>query len=68
MGKEAKSHLTKLTFQLRAFLKALDRQRIQTDSSKVATTWQFQRFIQMLRSAKKRDVLQLLRRAPEETR
>uniref|UniRef100_A0A8C3TRK8 Vitellogenin domain-containing protein n=1 Tax=Catharus ustulatus TaxID=91951 RepID=A0A8C3TRK8_CATUS len=53
---------------LRAFLKALDRQRVQTDTSKVATTWQFQRFIQMLRSAKKRDVLQLLRRAPEETR
>uniref|UniRef100_A0A8C3TVV5 Vitellogenin domain-containing protein n=1 Tax=Catharus ustulatus TaxID=91951 RepID=A0A8C3TVV5_CATUS len=52
---------------LRAFLKALDRQRVQTDTSKVATTWQFQRFIQMLRSAKKRDVLQLLRRAPEET-
>ena len=36
------------------------------DTSKAATTWQFQRFIQMLRSAKKRDVLELLRRAPEE--
>ncbi|RLV97697.1 hypothetical protein DV515_00011504 [Chloebia gouldiae] len=53
---------------LRAFLKASDRQRVRTDTSKVATTWQFQRFIQMLRSAKKRDVLELLRRAPEETR
>ncbi|XP_050832383.1 microsomal triglyceride transfer protein-like [Serinus canaria] len=53
---------------LRAFLKASDRQRVRTDTSKVATAWQFQRFIQMLRSAKKRDVLQLLRRAPEETR
>ncbi|XP_056351560.1 microsomal triglyceride transfer protein-like [Oenanthe melanoleuca] len=53
---------------LRAFLKAFHRQSIQTDTSKVATTWQFQRFIQMLRSAKKRDILQLLRRAPQETR
>uniref|UniRef100_A0A8C3QNI9 Vitellogenin domain-containing protein n=1 Tax=Cyanoderma ruficeps TaxID=181631 RepID=A0A8C3QNI9_9PASS len=53
---------------LRAFLKALDRQRVKTDTSKVATAWQFQRFIQMLRGAKKRDVLQLLRRTPEETR
>ncbi|XP_039562657.1 microsomal triglyceride transfer protein large subunit-like isoform X2 [Passer montanus] len=53
---------------LRAFLKAFDRQRVRTDTSKGATTWQFQRFIQLLRSAKKRDVLQLLRRAPEETR
>ncbi|OWK51569.1 Microsomal triglyceride transfer protein large subunit [Lonchura striata] len=53
---------------LRAFLKASDRKRVRTDTSKVATAWQFQRLIQMLRSAKKRDVLELLRRAPEETR
>ncbi|XP_071294429.1 microsomal triglyceride transfer protein-like [Agelaius tricolor] len=53
---------------LRAFLKAFDRQRVRTDTSRVATAWQFQRFIQMLHSAKKRDVLQLLRRAPEEAR
>ncbi|GAB0192491.1 microsomal triglyceride transfer protein-like [Grus japonensis] len=51
---------------LRAYLKAFDSQRLKTDTSKAATTWQFQRFIQMLRSAKKRDVLQLLRRTPEE--
>ncbi|KAM6262974.1 microsomal triglyceride transfer protein large subunit-like [Spheniscus humboldti] len=51
---------------LRAYLKVFDSQRVKMDTSKVATTWQFQRFIQMLRSAKKRDVLQLLRRAPEE--
>ncbi|XP_072727159.1 microsomal triglyceride transfer protein-like [Ciconia boyciana] len=51
---------------LRAYLKAFDTQRVKMDTSKAATTWQFQRFIQMLRSAKKRDVLQLLRRAPEE--
>ncbi|KAK4821154.1 hypothetical protein QYF61_014249 [Mycteria americana] len=51
---------------LRAYLKAFDSQRVKMDTSKAATTWQFQRFIQMLRSAKKRDVLQLLRRAPEE--
>lgn len=52
--------------QLRAYLKAFDSQRVKTDTSKVATTRQFLRFIQMLRSAKKRDVLQLLRKAPEE--
>ncbi|XP_076194279.1 microsomal triglyceride transfer protein-like [Aptenodytes patagonicus] len=51
---------------LRAYLKAFDSQRVKMDTSKVATTRQFQRFIQMLRSAKKRDVLQLLKRAPEE--
>ncbi|XP_009464350.1 PREDICTED: microsomal triglyceride transfer protein large subunit-like [Nipponia nippon] len=51
---------------LRAYLKAFDSQRVKMDTSKAATTWHFQRFIQMLRSAKKRDVLQLLRRAPEE--
>lgn len=54
--------------QLKAFLKAFDRQRVKTDTWKAATAWQFQRFIQMLRGAKKRDVLQLLRKAPEETR
>ncbi|XP_074448920.1 microsomal triglyceride transfer protein-like [Larus michahellis] len=51
---------------LRAYLKAFDKQKVKVDTSKVATTWRFQRFIQMLRSAKKRDVLELLRRAPEE--
>ncbi|XP_010578308.1 PREDICTED: microsomal triglyceride transfer protein large subunit-like [Haliaeetus leucocephalus] len=51
---------------LRAYLKAFDRQRVKTDTSKVATTQQFLRFIQMLCSAKKKDVLQLLRKAPEQ--
>ncbi|POI21843.1 hypothetical protein CIB84_014409, partial [Bambusicola thoracicus] len=51
---------------LRAYLKTFDSRRAKMDVSKAATTWQFQRFIQMLRSAKKRDVLQLLKRAPEE--
>ncbi|XP_054238570.1 microsomal triglyceride transfer protein-like [Indicator indicator] len=51
---------------LRTYLKGLDSQRVKTDTWKVATTWRFQRIIQMLRGAKKRDVLQLLRRAPEE--
>ncbi|KAM6265894.1 microsomal triglyceride transfer protein-like [Porphyrio hochstetteri] len=51
---------------LRAYLKAFDSQRVKLDTSKAATMRQFLRFIQMLRSAKKRDVLQLLRRAPEE--
>ncbi|XP_052533299.1 microsomal triglyceride transfer protein-like isoform X1 [Tympanuchus pallidicinctus] len=52
---------------LRAYLKTFDSRRVKMDISKAATTWQFQRFIQMLRGAKKRDVLQLLKRAPEET-
>uniref|UniRef100_A0A8C9G781 Vitellogenin domain-containing protein n=1 Tax=Pavo cristatus TaxID=9049 RepID=A0A8C9G781_PAVCR len=51
---------------LRAYLKTFDSWRAKMDVSKAAATWQFQRFIQMLRSAKKRDVLQLLKRAPEE--
>ncbi|KAM9273631.1 microsomal triglyceride transfer protein-like [Morus bassanus] len=51
---------------LTAYLKAFDSQRVKMDTSKSANVWQFQRFIQMLRSTKKRDVLQLLRRAPEE--
>ncbi|XP_074011267.1 microsomal triglyceride transfer protein-like [Numenius arquata] len=51
---------------LRAYLKAFDSQKVKVDTSKAATMWQFQRFIQMLRSAKKRDVLQLLKRAPED--
>ncbi|CAN0235898.1 unnamed protein product [Bubo scandiacus] len=50
---------------LRAYLKGFDSQRVKMDTSKAATTWQFQRLIQMLHGAKKRDVLQLLRRAPE---
>uniref|UniRef100_A0A8V0ZE81 Microsomal triglyceride transfer protein-like n=1 Tax=Gallus gallus TaxID=9031 RepID=A0A8V0ZE81_CHICK len=50
---------------LTAYLKTFDSQQAKMDISKAATTWQFQRFIQMLRSAKKRDVLQLLKRAPE---
>ncbi|OXB63853.1 hypothetical protein ASZ78_004148 [Callipepla squamata] len=51
---------------LRAYLKTFDSRRARMDISKAATTWQFQRLIQMLRRAKKRDVLQLLKRAPEE--
>jgi len=60
----AELHQT-LSFQLTAYLKTFDSQQAKMDISKAATTWQFQRFIQMLRSAKKRDVLQLLKRAPE---
>ncbi|XP_061857516.1 microsomal triglyceride transfer protein [Colius striatus] len=51
---------------LRAYLKVFDSQKVKIDTTKAATTWQFQRFIQMLRSAKKRDILQLLKRAPKE--
>uniref|UniRef100_A0A8B9SNA0 Vitellogenin domain-containing protein n=1 Tax=Anas platyrhynchos TaxID=8839 RepID=A0A8B9SNA0_ANAPL len=48
-----------------AYLKTFDGQRAKRDISQAAA-WQFQRFLQMLRGAKKRDVLQLLKRAPEE--
>ncbi|XP_051474207.1 microsomal triglyceride transfer protein-like [Apus apus] len=51
---------------LRAYLKALDSQRIPADASEVEATWQFLKFTRMLRGAEKRDVLQLLRGAPKE--
>ncbi|XP_067408778.1 microsomal triglyceride transfer protein large subunit-like isoform X2 [Emydura macquarii macquarii] len=50
---------------LKTYLKTLGKRRVKMDVSKVSTTWQFHRFIQMLRDAKKRDVLQLLKKAPE---
>ncbi|XP_039338180.1 microsomal triglyceride transfer protein large subunit-like isoform X3 [Mauremys reevesii] len=50
---------------LKTYLRTLGNRRVKMDVSKVSTTWQFHRFIQMLRGAKKRDVLQLLRKAPE---
>ncbi|XP_048714734.1 microsomal triglyceride transfer protein-like isoform X2 [Caretta caretta] len=50
---------------LKTYLRTLGNRRVKMDVSKVSTTWQFHRFIQMLRDAKKRDVLQLLRKAPE---
>ncbi|XP_065263791.1 microsomal triglyceride transfer protein-like [Emys orbicularis] len=50
---------------LKTYLRTLGNRRVKMDVSKVSTTWQFHRFIQMLRSAKKRDVLQLLRKGPE---
>ncbi|XP_062436635.1 microsomal triglyceride transfer protein-like [Rhea pennata] len=51
---------------LRTYLKSFDSQKVKMDIAKASTTWQFQRFIQMLHRAKKRDILQLLRKAPEE--
>lgn len=54
-----------MSFQLVAYLKTFDGQKAKRDVSQAAA-WQFQRFLQMLRGAKKRDVLQLLKRAPEE--
>ncbi|XP_035167755.1 microsomal triglyceride transfer protein-like [Oxyura jamaicensis] len=49
-----------------AYLKTFDGQSAQGDLSQAAAAWRFQRFLQMLRGAKRRDVLQLLKRAPEE--
>nr|XP_009673897.1 PREDICTED: microsomal triglyceride transfer protein large subunit-like isoform X1 [Struthio camelus australis] len=51
---------------LRTYLKTFDSQKVKMDIAEVSTTWQFQRFVQMLHRAKKRDILQLLRKAPEE--
>ncbi|XP_074855590.1 microsomal triglyceride transfer protein-like [Carettochelys insculpta] len=50
---------------LKTYLKTLGNRRVEMDVSKVSTTWRFHKFIQMLHDAKKRDVLQLLRKAPE---
>uniref|UniRef100_A0A7M4FWV9 Microsomal triglyceride transfer protein large subunit-like n=1 Tax=Crocodylus porosus TaxID=8502 RepID=A0A7M4FWV9_CROPO len=52
---------------LKDYLKTVGNRRVKMDISKVSTTWQFHRLIQMLHSAKKRDVLQLLRKASEKT-
>ncbi|XP_025049644.1 microsomal triglyceride transfer protein-like isoform X2 [Alligator sinensis] len=52
---------------LKDYLKTVGNRRVRMDISKVSTTWQFHRLIQMLHSAKKRDVLQLLRKASEKT-
>uniref|UniRef100_K7FEY7 Microsomal triglyceride transfer protein-like n=1 Tax=Pelodiscus sinensis TaxID=13735 RepID=K7FEY7_PELSI len=50
---------------LKSYLKTFGNKRVKMDVSKSSTTWWFHRFIHVLRDAKKRDVLQLLRKAPE---
>ncbi|XP_070802017.1 microsomal triglyceride transfer protein-like [Pituophis catenifer annectens] len=50
---------------LRSYLKTFAKKKIKLDLSKAPTTWHFSRVVQMLRSAKKKDILILLKKAPE---
>ncbi|XP_070608314.1 microsomal triglyceride transfer protein-like [Erythrolamprus reginae] len=50
---------------LRSYLKTFAKKKIKLDLSKASTTWHFSRVVQMLRSAKKKDILLLLKKAPE---
>ncbi|XP_063163586.1 microsomal triglyceride transfer protein large subunit-like [Candoia aspera] len=50
---------------LRSSLKTFAQKKIKLDPSKASTTWHFSRVVQMLRSAKKKDILVLLKKAPE---
>ncbi|XP_034281912.1 microsomal triglyceride transfer protein large subunit-like [Pantherophis guttatus] len=50
---------------LRSYLKTFAKKKIKLDLSKAQTTWHFSRVVQMLRSAKKKDILLLLKKAPE---
>ncbi|XP_013909085.1 PREDICTED: microsomal triglyceride transfer protein large subunit-like [Thamnophis sirtalis] len=50
---------------LRSYLKTFAKKKIKLDPSKASTTWHFSRVVQMLRSAKKKDILLLLKKAPE---
>ncbi|KAH0623543.1 hypothetical protein JD844_006408 [Phrynosoma platyrhinos] len=50
---------------LRNFLKTLAKKKRKMDLSKASTTWRFCNLVQMLRNAKKKDILLLLKEAPE---
>lgn len=52
-------------FQMRNYLKSLRKKKIKIDVSKASTTWKFHRVVQMLRDANKRDIVVLLKKAPE---
>ncbi|KAJ6657769.1 hypothetical protein lerEdw1_001956 [Lerista edwardsae] len=51
---------------LKTYLKTLAKRRVRMDVAKARNTWRFQKVVQMLRDAKKRDILLLLKKAPEE--
>uniref|UniRef100_A0A670ZR18 Vitellogenin domain-containing protein n=1 Tax=Pseudonaja textilis TaxID=8673 RepID=A0A670ZR18_PSETE len=73
LGKPQPINLTSQPFKricsecptLRSYLKTLAKKKIDLDLSKASTTWHFSRVVQMLRSAKKKDILLLLKKAPE---
>ncbi|XP_062989071.1 microsomal triglyceride transfer protein large subunit-like [Elgaria multicarinata webbii] len=52
--------------KLKTYLKTLSEQ-VKMDLSEASTTWHFCTVVQMLRDAKKRDILTLLKKAPEDT-
>ncbi|XP_015278731.1 PREDICTED: microsomal triglyceride transfer protein large subunit-like [Gekko japonicus] len=51
--------------KLRNNLKSLGKKKIKIDVSKASTTWKFHRVVQMLHDANKRDIVALLKKAPE---
>nr|XP_034994588.1 protein TBATA isoform X2 [Zootoca vivipara] len=51
---------------LKTYLKTLAKKRRRIDLSEASTTWHFCKVVQMLRDAKKKDILLLLKKAPEE--
>ncbi|XP_042312143.1 microsomal triglyceride transfer protein large subunit-like [Sceloporus undulatus] len=51
--------------KLRTYLKTDSKKKRKMDLSKASTTWHFCKLVQMLRNAKKRDILLLLKEAPE---
>ncbi|KAL8187009.1 UNVERIFIED_CONTAM: hypothetical protein K2H54_027434 [Gekko kuhli] len=51
--------------KLRNNLKSLIKKKMKIDVSKASTTWKFHRVVQMLRDANKRDIVALLKKAPE---
>uniref|UniRef100_A0A8C6Y3U7 Vitellogenin domain-containing protein n=1 Tax=Naja naja TaxID=35670 RepID=A0A8C6Y3U7_NAJNA len=73
LGKPQPINLTSQPFKrictecptLRSYLKTFAKKKINLDLSKASTTWHFSRVVQMLRSAKKKDILVLLKKAPE---
>ncbi|XP_053162015.1 protein TBATA isoform X2 [Hemicordylus capensis] len=51
---------------LRTYLKTLAKRKSKMNIAKASTTWHFQKVVQMLRDAKKRDIRLLLKKAPED--
>ncbi|XP_061491242.1 microsomal triglyceride transfer protein large subunit-like [Rhineura floridana] len=51
---------------LRTYLKTLAKKKLKMDVSKASTTWHFCKVVQMLRDAKKKDILLLLKKVQED--
>ncbi|XP_048360863.1 microsomal triglyceride transfer protein-like [Sphaerodactylus townsendi] len=50
---------------LKNYLKSLVKKKFKMDVSKASTTWKFHRVVQMLRDANKKDIVVLLKKAPQ---